>query len=726
MEVIHAGPSTNSDDINELNDEQCDCVVCDLLNEKFSNHSFTKKQAIIEGGRPTPLLKLTKGMKNFKRYFNSSAYDTCEWLAGCEKKCKLFCWPCLLFSSVERIPWNKQGYSDLNNLNKMIRKHSNSKSHLQACLDQKRFDFGAFSIEDEMDVDSQRKHNGLVRKNREVMRRLIDATCFIGEHECSIRRHDEEETSLNNKSSCIHLLNFLAKYDPLLSNHLEQSTSIAVTSDRIQNCIVNSIADVVLNRTKMEIQHARYVYMIMNETTDISNRSCLSVVLRYITREGTLQERFVGVTRVTSERSVEAVYKIVCDVLKTYECGHKLVAQSYDGAVVLARQLENLQAKVKEQFSDAVFVHCFADKLNMILIQCVSQIKECKIFFETLNRIAVFFSKSTEQTLAFDEQIKKRLPKADPINWNFSGHLVNMVYQYRNPLIDFFKMVVNEQNWDAETIMSCRGYLDLLSNDFNFNFLLIIFASILPYADALSDTQMSYADSLFTKIREFQSRVLRKMEEFDEYWQEVEQLCMDKPQKKRLRTTIAGDIQTYYRCLFGEIMKNISDQLQHRFENFGDMKFLELTNFSKKKDLPNGVFESLRKLYGNMFDIAALESQTSVLCEMPELDGSKNCAEVLTLLKQITLDTVYMEAAKLCELVLTISPTNTSVERISSVLKRIKHFVANSMEDEQLSNFAVISIENDVIKTLSQYPQFYDDVIKEFLRHENRIELIYK
>ena len=44
------------------------------------------------------------------------------------------------------------------------------------------------------------------------------------------------------------------------------------------------------------------------------------------------------------------------------------VAQSYDGAAVMLDELNGVQAKVKESAPDAIFIHCFTHKLNLVLI----------------------------------------------------------------------------------------------------------------------------------------------------------------------------------------------------------------------------------------------------------------------------------------------------------------------------------------------------------------------
>jgi hypothetical protein len=53
----------------------------------------------------------------------------------------------------------------------------------------------------------------------------------------------------------------------------------------------------------------------------------------------------------------------------------------YDGAAVMSGQHNGLQTLVRSKCKNAIFVQCYAHKLNLILKQSIDYIKECKIFF---------------------------------------------------------------------------------------------------------------------------------------------------------------------------------------------------------------------------------------------------------------------------------------------------------------------------------------------------------
>ena len=58
--------------------------------------------------------------KRQTRRFNNAWYNKCEWLTGSHKRQKLFCWPCLLFST-EYTVWSKKGFADLKNVSRCIK-----------------------------------------------------------------------------------------------------------------------------------------------------------------------------------------------------------------------------------------------------------------------------------------------------------------------------------------------------------------------------------------------------------------------------------------------------------------------------------------------------------------------------------------------------------------------------------------------------------------------------
>ena len=112
----------------------------------------------------------------------------------------------------------------------------------------------------------------------------------------------------------------------------------------------------------------------------------------------------------------------------------KLVAQIYDRASVMLSELNGVQDKIKEDVSEEMFLHCYAHKLNLVLLHFAKCMPECKAFFEMLERLGAFFSKSTNRTHLLDDVVKCRLPRASSTRWSSNSRLLQTISMYHSDL----------------------------------------------------------------------------------------------------------------------------------------------------------------------------------------------------------------------------------------------------------------------------------------------------
>ncbi|KAJ8873849.1 hypothetical protein PR048_024685 [Dryococelus australis] len=151
----------SSDDVPSSSVEVTDfkCAIEKILQHSFSSFPYEIKKDIVSSGKPTPDLNIrTK-----------------------TRQC-LYCWPCLLFSS-ENFFWTQSGFCDLNNFHRSVKRDELSKSYLVSCMSLKQF------------VQITQKHNENVKKNRHILGRLLDVTCFLAKQELAFRGHDGSSNS---------------------------------------------------------------------------------------------------------------------------------------------------------------------------------------------------------------------------------------------------------------------------------------------------------------------------------------------------------------------------------------------------------------------------------------------------------------------------------------------------------------------------------------------------
>lgn len=712
------------------------CVIEELLTNKFSCKSFQEKLEIVKNGRPRPeLTSLTSEhecqKKEYTRHFSLQQYTSVPWLTGCEHLNKLFCWPCLLFSNDDDV-WTKIGLSNFCHMHSAQLQHERSQSHIDSFVKYKLFGKQKTdSMIESLHLSYVDQQNEQVNKNRKIFKRLIDAICFLSKQKLPLRLHNETEESCN-KGNYLELLELLRSYDPLLDIHLKTASVSSVfnlTSSSVQNIIIHAVSNVILDEIKNEITASPFVSIMLDETSNIMSISRLSTVLRYI-KDGVSHERFIGFTDISSDRTVRGLFNHVTKVVNEFKIGSKLVGQSYDGASVMGCHLKKLKSNVLEAYPKALFTHCYAHDLNLVLQQGLSNIKECRKFFNTLNALTAFFSHSIDRRVALQYFVDKN-SSISPNKLNFTSRSVHTVKEYSKILVEFFEFVVTNANeWDTDSTVKARGFIVFLE-DFETVFLLRVFSKLFSCTDAFHNAlQNTFIDTLHCTqmvndiIRQLQSD---RRYSFDTLFSiAVAQNKNDlEPKAKRGRYEF---LITYYRRLYCQIIDNVSEQIKSRYSSFSKLAFMHLLSFVEfdgyKNTFPNYLINNMKLTYGDMFDYILLKRELSVIYASPEF-RKMPILELLSYLKNNDLKTPLKEVYKLAELVLTIPSTKSSVKRSFSALNRIHSHIRNNQSGNVSSNLSLISIEKDLLNELQLKDNFYDLVIEKFLMEEKRIPLKY-
>ena len=229
------------------------------------------------------------------RRFNPSFYTKRSWLtAPAEGDPRLLCWPCLLLQpSGTADRWKNTGYTDLKNYASRMRAHETSSSPLDSVLRLNHFGKINESVE-EAACASKVAHNDRVMHNREVMKRLVSVVVLLAKQGLSFRGHNESVGS-TNRGNYIEFLEALRTYDGTLHQHMENERSqFKGLSKDIQNDLIECVDAVLVDAIDAELDAASFFAVGADETTDVSTEQQLSMTVRYVDGEGTIQERFQG------------------------------------------------------------------------------------------------------------------------------------------------------------------------------------------------------------------------------------------------------------------------------------------------------------------------------------------------------------------------------------------------------------------------------------------------
>ena len=620
----------------------------------------------------------------------------------------------------------------MKNLSNAIRKHETSTAHINACLKLKLFNKVRIdtALSQARDIEIS-QFNDQVRKNREILLRLIEITLFLAKQELSFRGHDEGCDS-ENRGNFEELCDLLTKFDSTFASHLEKATVFRGNSKEIQNDLIDSIASIVASHIQTDIRNSTFYAIECDETTDVATSSQLSLIVRLV-KEGEILERFLGFIDLQGNKTAQAICTHILQVLSKHTPEQKLICQTYDGAASMSGCQGGVQALVRRSCPYAIFIHCYAHKLNLVLSQTACTNKSVRIFFSTLSGLHSFFSCSPKRitllrTISNQNSNSTNFPAPSETRWNFRKRAIDYVVQHFRNLQQVFTQIIDQaQCWDSKTVCEASGFNSTFGT-LEFAFFLCAFHRIFSITDVLQNFLQSSTISIGISLTKVQTSIdllvqLRSDLEFTSILQTVLNLLDN--QYERSRADPNQKPEEFLRPLYFECIDVIVTQMTLRFADLKSMKFVDILDHRKypdyKQHFPDDLLNSLFDFpFQTLFDKDALRNELVVLFASPE------CSLPLpAFLSYIHINDLYSalpQISKLVQLISTLPISTASVERSFSCLKRIKSALRNKMSEERLSNLALISIEKSLALSLNK-EEFIDHFAK--LR-ERRLPLFYK
>lgn len=557
------------------------------------------------------------------------------------------------------------------------------------------------------------------------MSKIINCIKFCGIFELALRGHDESDSS-SNPGIFRGLINFSAELDKTLDEHLKSSSLFKGTSKEIQNDILDCILAECQERILMELKEAPYIAIMADETTDASSKTQLAIVFRYCLNSGDVVERFW--TYLIPEKSdalslSSDILNVLDNVIGDFKS--KLIAQTYDGAAVMSGQNAGVQARIKEKYQFAHFVHCYAHQLNLIMTKAASANKQVRVFFGNIQEIPAFFSNSPQRINVLDAVVGKRIPHGTPTRWNFNIRTINVVYENRENLIDCMEAI--EETFLNTTVCSAASSIRRMLQDSIFIFWLTFFHYIMPHVDILfQQLQKSDIDAIYveTCICTFEENIVSVRNSVDQIVSDVSQQCSNMQLPKRRRR---GDDKEDNRRAAIEICDIIKNTAKDRFQFKGHLAaasllsskyFVEYLNTFPEKCLHEtfSVYPNLNK--------ERLKTELSLIYSRSDCRNIKGAIAFLKFIIQNNLSDVFTETKKLLQILATTPMSTVEAERCFSSLNRIKTFLRNSMREDRLVALSMLSIEK---KFICESTNFNENVINKFAAKKSRkIELVYR
>ena len=222
----------------------------------------------------------------------------------------------------------------------------------------------------------------------------MDAILFLCKQELALRGHREGKDS-ENKGNFLELLDLLSKRDSDFRKLYESRPRNATyTHPEIQNELIDASAQAILNKIKGELIEAEYWAPMVDEIRDCSCKELMAICIRYYNGNA-INERCINVVEAKKLDSASLTDLIQTTLSSMGLDPHKAVAPCYDGAAAMSGVKSGVQTRMREKYEKAVYVHCWAHKLNLVLVHACSGTTHVLDFFSTLQSLHTFFSGSS-------------------------------------------------------------------------------------------------------------------------------------------------------------------------------------------------------------------------------------------------------------------------------------------------------------------------------------------
>ncbi|XP_024640619.1 uncharacterized protein [Medicago truncatula] len=209
--------------------------------------------------------------------------------------------------------------------------------------------------------------------NRLRLKASIDVVCWLTLQACAFRGHDEKVIS-KNQGNFLELLKLLASYNDEVAQVVLNNApkNGKYTCHQVQKELLEILSSRVKKHIREEIGDSKFC-IIVDEARDESQKEQMALVLRFVDKDGLIQERFFDMRCVTSTTSL-SLKEAVCDILSRHNLDvSNLRGQGYDGASNMRGEWNGLQALFMKDCPYAYYIHCFAHRLQLSLITASSE-----------------------------------------------------------------------------------------------------------------------------------------------------------------------------------------------------------------------------------------------------------------------------------------------------------------------------------------------------------------
>ena len=556
---------------------------------------------------------------------------------------------------------------------------------------------------------------------RDMLRIILSSVRFLARQGLALRGNTSDESA-----NLIQLLHLRGEDKPELLRWIEKSSRKHISPEN-QNEMLQIMAHHVLRSILLNIQSSPFISVMVDETTDKSNREQLTFIMRWVSNDFAVGEEFLGLYTLSSTNTQSIV-----DVMKDAFLRFQIPIQWYDGCSTMAGTKGGVAAKIAQLEPRAVFTHCFGHALNLSVSDTKNStaMKDCLNTCYELVKLIKFSPKRVAMLRGIKEELDSNSPSVRtlcPTRWTVRADSLASIMANYSCIQLLWETAVNGA-CDMEMKARIRG-VDSQMQTFKFFFCITLSEMILRHTDKLTQTLQQpslssvegHAVSMLTVLT---LTGLRTEGNFDLLWEKVlkikEEVDVGDPQLPRKRkvprryeegmaeSEYPHSPKDEYRRIYFEALDLAVSSIRSRFDQKGFKIFSSIKQLLLKACSGKSVDEDLKTVcdfFYDDFDKEELASElltlrtlyTSVVdSEEPSIESVKRALLSLSSSQRALIGTV----SRVFQLLLVLPATNATSERSFSSLRRIKSYLRTTMSQSRLNHLMILHYHQDLCDEL--------------------------
>ena len=493
----------------------------------------------------------------------------------------------------------------------------------------------------------------------------------------------------------------------------------------------------VLRQLLVEIRSSLWFSILADEATDISHEQ-MSLSIRWVDRKFIIHEDVLGLIQLPDTKAA-TIFCAIKDIL--IRCSLPLPqcrGQAFDGAANMSGIKNGVQALVKSEAKQALYVHCLAHNLNLCLKDVTNTCEIIRNVMDFVYNLVQLIRFSPKRLSLFDSfrkdvalnsgETTTSLRTLCPTRWTVRHASIDSIVQNYQVLQAALGEILLGHDEYAAKANGLLTRMEKVDTFFGLKLAYLVFSSAELLSVNLQAVDITVQEALKGAellIAHFKS--LRDDACFDRFYDAVyqdskdltEEPCLSRHRKIPRRYDEGRQAHQYeepkarFCHAYFETLELAAGEIEKRFDH-GDIrtvKEIEILLLNASNGETVDTFPSLVQSYlsNDIIDLEHLKIQLSLVHDMIKTANSDSipvtkATSIRTIAEAMNTSDVYKtmlsELNKLLQLYFTFPVTTATAERSFSSLRRIKTFLRSTMTECRLNNLFLLYVHKSMTDAL--------------------------